>query len=72
MDNKKGEAIKWINLLQEKNTSFYYYDNKKATNKGYYNEQFNFIFFICTQYFRTKAIKERWISNFEPCLNLPQ
>nr|WP_254306755.1 DUF4238 domain-containing protein [Clostridium sp. 001] len=67
----EGQAIR-INLLQERNTSFYYDDNKKATNKGYYDdEQFEFILFICIQYFRTKAIKERWISNFEPCLNLP-
>ena len=31
-----------------------------------------FLFFLCTQYFRTKAIKERWISSVGPCLNDPR
>ena len=65
------EGINWINLLKEKNTSFYYDKNNETINKECDNEQFNFIFFICTQYFRTKAIKERWISSFKPCLNNP-
>lgn len=68
----EGEGAEWLKLLQEKNTSFYYKKNKETRNEEDNDEQFNFIFFICTQYFRTKAIRERWISNLEPCLNHPQ
>jgi hypothetical protein len=57
----ESEAIRWINLLKEENTSFYYD-----------NDRFDFIFFICTQYFRTKALKDRWISRFGQCFDLPK
>lgn len=60
----EGQAIKWISLLCKKDKSFYI--NKKTDKSPYNDEQYNFIFFICIQHFRTKAILERWISNLEP------
>lgn len=54
----ESESMEWINSLKEKNTNFYYGDKR-----------YDFLYFLCVQYFRTRAVKERWISNFEPCLN---
>lgn len=57
----ESESIEWINSLKEKNTDFYHGEKR-----------FDFLYFLCVQYFRTKAIRERWISNFEPSLNDPR
>ncbi len=63
----ESKGIKWIRSLCEMDNSFYFYDNK-IINEGYSDEPFNFIFFVCTQYFRTKAMTKRWISSFETSL----
>lgn len=70
----EGESIAWMKSLKENDSTFYYSsDDEKAKTQGYYDdERFYFLYFISVQYFRTKAIKERWISNFEPALNHPQ
>lgn len=69
----EGESIKWITSLKESDSTFYYSsDDEKAKIQGYYDDdRFNFLYFVCIQYFRTKAIKERWITGFKPILNDP-
>jgi len=61
----EGESIKWIDALKNRDLSFYYEPEKTADS----NERYDFLFFVCTQYFRTKAVKERWILTMKPTLN---
>lgn len=47
--------------------------NTQEPDKGYFDDdRFFFLYFLCVQYFRTKAMRERWISNFETCFQHPQ
>ncbi|PKM75380.1 MAG: hypothetical protein CVU92_01670 [Firmicutes bacterium HGW-Firmicutes-17] len=64
----EGDAIVWIDLLKMGDSSFYY-KNDVEKNDFFDDNNFDFLFSICTQYFRTKAIKERWISNAGFILN---
>jgi hypothetical protein len=70
----EGESMKWIASLKESDCTFYYSSNdEKAKTQGYYDDdRFNFLYFVSIQYFRTKALKERWITNFKPALSHPQ
>lgn len=69
----EGEGSKWLEQLQKCDTSFYYEHRSDIAKVEYYDdEQFHFIHFVCTQYFRTKAIRERWIASFEPHLDDPR
>lgn len=67
----EGDGMKWIESLLNKDKSFYCsYDSEDA--KGCFDDdQFHFLHFVSVQYFRTKAMKERWISNFTPALEHP-
>lgn len=68
----EGESIKWLNLLKKQDVSFYYSNNEQPNNGAFGIERYSFLFFLCSQYFRTKAIKKRWIAKFGICLNHPQ
>lgn len=69
----EGEATKWIELLKEERADFYYsVDKEKEDTESAGDEKFDFLYFLCAQYFRTKAIKERWSSVFETCLQDPR
>lgn len=70
----EGESIQWLTSLKKADTTFYYSsDDEKMKIQGYFDDnRFNFLYFMSVQYFRTKAVKERWISNFRPSLDDPQ
>lgn len=70
----EGESIQWLTSLKKADTTFYYSsDDEKMKTQGYFDDdRFNFLYFISVQYFRTKALKERWISNFSPSLEDPR
>lgn len=69
----EGEGSKWLNQLQKYDTSFYYENRNSIVDLGYYDdEQFHFLYFVCVQYFRTKAVRERWIASFGHCLDDPR
>lgn len=58
----EGDIMKFIKALKGGDSSFY----------SSPDEAFSFLYSVSVQYFRTKAIKKRWISNFELTLNSKQ
>jgi len=69
----EGESVKWLDSLKKEISNFYYtVDTKITENREFNDEKFNFLFFLCTQYYRTKAAKERWISIVKPILDDPR
>lgn len=69
----EGQFIPWIELLKNANLDFYeHHDDGKMKAQGYYDDaRFYFLYFLSIQYFRTKAMKERWITNCKPILENP-
>lgn len=52
----EGELVEYFRAIDEKGIDFYYTLDK--------NKQFEFLYDICIQYFRTMPLKERWIQKF--------
>lgn len=68
----EGEGTKWLEQLQKRDTSFYYENRNNVAESEYFDdEQYRFIYFVCVQYFRTKATHERWVINFGHHLDDP-
>lgn len=72
MENFYGEseaiASRWFNDLRQKNSDFYY---SKGENNSPSKSKKEFLSFLCLQYFRTDAIRNRWSSHFEDAFSLP-
>ena len=69
----EGEGTKWLEQLQKCDASFYYENRSNiAEVECYDDEQYHFINFVCVQYFRTKAARERWVTNYGHCLDNPR
>lgn len=56
----EGELASYIKQIKKEGIDFYYKFDK--------DNKYNFLFDICVQYFRTMALKERWIHNFGDAL----
>lgn len=67
----EGDGVRWIELLLNKDRSFYCSNDNYSTQGYFDDDQFHFLLFVSIQYFRTKAMKERWINNFKPALEHP-
>lgn len=52
----EGELVKYFRVIDEKGIDFYYTLDE--------NKQFDFLYDICIQYFRTMPLKERWMQKF--------
>jgi len=77
VEERHGEAetraVKWFNALKNKNMDFHNFEKPLVTVNDYLtNEGYNFILFICMQYFRTKKASERFSNAIKKSLKNPE
>lgn len=63
----EGELIRWIELLKQSNSDFYY---RNYDTSNFDNDAFRFLFDVCVQMFRTKATKKRWLERVQKSLDI--
>ena len=67
------QAVKWLNALINKDLDFFDFEKPMVTvNDHLTNEGYNFVLFVCMQYFRTKKTIERHSGALKKSLENPE
>lgn len=68
----EGDSLKWLDALMAGDTSFYYNNREDIEHAEYLDDEaYHFLYFVSVQYFRTKAMRDRWVSNFRSMMGHP-